>query len=87
MPSIDQLKTLFDRNAVAGIGYFTGGRYWPAHIHPVFSGIGRGSWVWAHGSHDGYNAPAFNFNQDVKVEIPSTDFYGTVRVFAVRSAE
>jgi TPR repeat protein len=87
MPSTDQLKTLFDRNAVAGIGYFAGGRYWPAHINPVFSGIGRGSWVWACGSNDGYNAPAFNFNQDVKVEIPSTDFYGTVRVFAVRPAE
>jgi hypothetical protein len=60
--------------------------YWPAHINPVFSGIGRGSWVWAEGLHDGYNAAAFNFNQDVKVEIPSTDFYGTVRVFAVRPA-
>jgi clan AA aspartic protease (TIGR02281 family) len=84
MPSIDQLKTLFDRNAVAGIGYFTRGRYWPAHISPIFSGIGKGSWVWAQGSHHGDDAPAFNFNQNVKVEIPSTDFYGTVRVFAVR---
>ena len=87
MPSIDQLKTLFDGNLVAGIGYFAGGRYWPAHINPVFSGIGRGSWVWAQGSHGGSNAVAFNFNQDVEVEIPSTNFYGTVRVFAVRPTE
>jgi len=87
MPSIDQLKTLFDRNAVAGLGYFTRGRYWPAHINTVFSGIGKGSWVWAQGPHNGDNASALNFNQDVKVQIPSADFYGTVRVFAVRPAE
>ena len=43
MPSIDQLKTLFDDNFVAGTGYFAEGRYWPAHINPVFSGIGSGS--------------------------------------------
>jgi len=87
MPSIEQLRTLFDRNAVAGIGYFTGGRFWPAHIDPVFSGIGSGSWVWARGPHNGDKAPALNFNQNVKVEIPSRNFYGTVRVFAVRRAE
>lgn len=84
MPSIYQLETLFDRNVVAGIGYFTGGRYWPAHIDPVFSGIGNGSWVWAQGPWRGDKAPAFNFNQGVEVEIPSTGFYGTARVFAVR---
>jgi hypothetical protein len=61
MPSIDQLKTLFDRNAVAGVGYFTGGRHWPAHISPVFSGIGKGSWGWAQGLHKGDNALAFNW--------------------------
>lgn len=87
LPSIDQLKTLFDRNAVAGTGYFTRGRYWPAHISPVFSGIGRGSWVWAKGTYRHDQAPAINFNQGVKVDIPRTDFYGTVRVFAVRPAE
>lgn len=86
MPSIAQLKTLFDRKVVGGIGYFTRGRNWPAHIDPVFSGIGKGSWVWAQGQHHGDNAPAFNFNQGVEVEIPSTEFYGTVRVFAVRQA-
>ena len=74
IPSIDQLKPLFDRNAVAGIRYFTGGLYWPAHISPVFSGIGMGSWVWAQAPHHGVNARAFNINQDVKVEIPSRDF-------------
>ena len=87
MPSADQLRTLFDPSVVAGIGYFTGGQYWPAHIDPIFSGIGKGSWVWARGPHNGNSAPGFNFNQGVKVEISSTDFYGTVRVFAVRLAE
>jgi hypothetical protein len=87
MPSIYQLRTLFDRGEVAGTGYFTRGQYWPAHINPVFSGIGRGSWVWAKGSTLGDKAFAFNYNQDVRVEISSTGYGGGVRTFAVHQAE
>jgi clan AA aspartic protease (TIGR02281 family) len=84
MPSISQLKTLFDRSSVAGTGYFTAGRYWPAHVDPAFSAIGSGSWVWAQGPGSRDKTPAFNFNQGIKVYISATNFRGTVRAFAVR---
>ncbi len=83
MPTAKELRSLFDPRFVAGTGYFTSGRYWPAHIEPVFSGIGRGSWVWVQGSTFGGNAPAFNFNQGLAVQVSANHFYGTVRVFAV----
>jgi hypothetical protein len=67
----------------AGTGYFTSGRYWPAHIEPIFSAIGQGSWVRAQGELNGGNVPAFNFNQGVAVRVSASHFYGTVRAFAV----
>jgi gag-polyprotein putative aspartyl protease len=83
LPTIGDLRSLFDKEFVAGTGYFTSGRHWPAHIEPVFSAIGQGSWVWAQGELYGGNAPAFNFNQGVAVRISASNFYGTVREFAV----
>jgi hypothetical protein len=83
LPSVGDLRSLFDREFVAGTGYFTSGRYWPAHIEPIFSAIGQGSWVWAAGDLAGANAPAFNFNQGVAVRVPASHFYGTIRAFAV----
>ena len=44
LPTIGDLRSLFDKEFVAGSGYFTSGRHWPAHIEPIFSGIGQGSW-------------------------------------------
>lgn len=87
MPSMYQLRTLFDRGEVAGTGYFTRGQYWPAHIDPIFSGIGRGSWVWAEGPNLGDDALAFNYNQGIRAQISQTNFYGTVRAFAVRQTD
>jgi hypothetical protein len=87
VPSIGQLRSLFDQRFVAGTGYFTRDRYWPAHIDPIFSGIGGGSWVWARGPSRGDQARAFNYNQGIPVWISSTSFYGTVRVFAVRGTQ
>jgi Caspase domain len=83
LPSIGDLRSLFDKEFVAGTGYFTSGRYWPAHIEPIFSAIGQGSWVWAQGEQVGGNAPAFNFNQGVPVRVSVDNFYGTIRAFAV----
>ena len=83
LPTIRDLRSLFDKEFVAGTGYFTSGRYWPAHIEPVFSAIGQGSWVWAQGELVGGNAPAFNFNQGVEVWVSPSHFYGTIRAFAV----
>ena len=86
MPTISQLKTLFDPYHTAGTGYYTRGAYWPAHIDPVFSGIGKGSWVWARGAPDAEGAPAFNFNQGIGVRILPTNGEFTVRAFGVRHA-
>jgi hypothetical protein len=83
LPTIGDLRALFDKEAIAGTGYFTSGRHWPAHIEPIFSAIGQGSWVWASGDLVGGNAPAFNFNQGIPVRLPAIDFYGTTRAFAV----
>ena len=83
LPTIGDLRSLFDKEFVAGSGYFTSGRYWPAHIEPIFSAIGQGSWVWTQGEVAGGDAPAFNFNQGVAVRVSASHFYGTVRAFAV----
>jgi hypothetical protein len=84
MPTVDQLRGLFDPNNTAGTGYYTRGRYWPAHLNPIFSQIGRGSWVWARGTPDAEGAPAFNFNQGIPVRISLINSEFTVRSFAVR---
>jgi hypothetical protein len=85
MPSFAQLRRLFDARSTAGTGYFTRGRHWPAHLNPVFSGIGAGSWVWANEAArlPGAGYPAFNFNQGINVALePGRDY--TVRAFAVK---
>jgi mono/diheme cytochrome c family protein len=51
--------------------------------HAVFSGIGRGAWVWPQGAKLGNKAPAFNYNQGIGVQISQTDFLSTARAFAV----
>ncbi len=83
LPSADEVRALFDKQTTAGTGYYSGGRTWPAHVDPIFSGIGGGSWVWTKGSSANGNAPAFNLNQGVPVQISATNFDGTVRAFAV----
>ena len=83
LPSADEARALFDKQTTAGTGYYSGGRTWPAHVDPIFSGIGGGSWVWTKGSSANGNAPAFNLNQGVPVQISATNFDGTVRAFAV----
>jgi clan AA aspartic protease (TIGR02281 family) len=83
LPTVGDLRSLFEKEFVAGTGYFTSGRNWPAHIEPIFSAIGQGSWVWAKGDVASGNAPAFNFNQGVPVRVSANHFYGTIRAFAV----
>ena len=83
MPSSAELRTLYDKQYSAGSGYLTRGRRWPAHIQPIFSEIGAGSWVWADRENALRDAVAVNFNQDIDVNIPQHGFDGTVRVFAL----
>jgi hypothetical protein len=86
MPQVDQLKTLFHPYQTSGIGYYTRGEHWLAHLDPIFSNIGEGSWVWAAGNVDTPGAPAFNFNQGVAVIISPNNKEYTIRAFAVRHA-
>jgi hypothetical protein len=86
LPTMRQLRSLFDKRLSAGTGFYTKGEYWPARIHPVFAGIGGGSWVWADGRLENGTAPAFNLNQGVPVRISPFGAPYTVRSFAVKVA-
>ena len=86
MPTAAQMATLFDPNSKAGTGWYERGQYWPAHLDPIFSQIGKGSWVWASGSANDRGFPAFNFNQGIAVRIKPSDPFA-VRVFAVVGAK
>ena len=83
LPTSADLHTLFDKSLTAGIGYFTRGKRWPAHIDPIFSAIGEGAWLWTKRDAPPGSAFAMNLNQDVEVTLPNKGFDGTVRVFAV----
>jgi hypothetical protein len=84
MPKTSELRALFDPSSSAGQGYFTDGRYWPAHLSTVFSNIGGGSWVWSDKELRGGKAVAFNFNQGVAVNYEKDNQTYSTRAFAVR---
>jgi len=86
MPSIGQLATLYEPSMSAGVGYERGGVHYPAHIDPVFNGIGSGSWVWSRETYPGGSARSFNFNQGLGVVYARDNNTYTTRAFAVRAA-
>jgi hypothetical protein len=86
MPTAAQMATLFDPSSTAGTGWYERGKYWPAHLDPIFSQIGKGSWVWASGSPNDHGFPAFNFNQGIAVRIEPSDPFAA-RVFAIKGAK
>jgi hypothetical protein len=83
MPNITELKRLYDPGSTAGTGYYTNGRYFPAHLPSEFQAIGGGSWVWSDKSVTGFNAVAFNFNQGKAVTFWKDNPVYPTRVFAV----
>jgi len=83
MPTISELKTLYDPTKTAGIGYLAGGKRWPSHIDPVFD-IGESSWAWAAGVPKNGMAKSFNFNQGIEAAYSPTGTDYTTRAFAVR---
>lgn len=85
MPSIEEIRGLFDPAVTAGIGFLLNGRRYPAHIDPVFSGIGEGSWVWAN-ERSGDSARSFNLNQGIAVTYSVANTTYSTRAFAVRIA-
>jgi hypothetical protein len=84
MPTISELQTLYDPKYTAGTGYVTGGRSFPAHVHPVFAKIGGGSWVWSNESL-GSDARSFNFNQGVVTKYSRNETSYSTRAFAVKN--
>lgn len=84
LPSINELKTLYDPAVSAGTGFLSGNTRWPAHIPSQFDAIGGGSWVWAREAVDQNRAKAINFNQGNPVIFEKTQNQYPVRAFAVR---
>ena len=84
LPTIAQLATLYDPRSTAGTGFETAGKRWPAHLDPVFSGIGGGSWVWSREELDAGMAKSYNFNQGTETRTGKPGKGMTLRAFAVR---
>jgi hypothetical protein len=84
MPRIEEIRTLYNPALKAGTGFYIGGKYFPAHIDPVFAAIGGGSWVWAN-EKVGDEARSFNLNQGKAVTYSAMDTSYSTRAFAVRS--
>ncbi|GEP56713.1 caspase family protein [Reyranella soli] len=84
LPTSQQVATLFDPAKTAGTGYFTAGKNFPAHIDPIFSKIGAGSWIWLRGGRTGGKSPAYNLNQNLSVQFSSDGSEFPARAFGVR---
>lgn len=84
MPTINEIVTLHNPATTAGTGFYTQGRYFPAHIDPVFNAIGGGSWVWASEPSATGDAQSFNLNQGKAVSFSATNTTYSTRAFAVR---
>jgi uncharacterized protein DUF1566 len=85
MPTIEEVGALYDPSKRAGTGYYKEGRYFPAHIDPVFNAIGSGSWVWSGEKVGIGDARSFNLNQGKGVVYSATNTLYSTRAFAVRS--
>lgn len=84
MPSIEEIRILYNPSLKAGTGFYLDGRYFPAHIDPVFNAIGGGSWVWSN-EKVGDDARSFNLNQGKAVTYSAMNTYYSTRAFAVRT--
>ena len=86
MPTEKQAATLLEKVKTAGTGYCINGKCFPAHIDPIFSDIGGGSWIWIKGQASSGMSSSYNLNQAVPVPIPSDGTKYPARMFAVREA-
>lgn len=84
MPTIDEIQTLYNPGVKAGTGYYTNGRFFPAHIDPIFNNIGSGSWVWSNQNFNDGTAQSFNLNQGKPVVYSAMNTLYSTRAFAVR---
>jgi serine/threonine protein kinase len=84
MPTTEEIRTLYEPTSKAGVGYFTDGKHFPAHISSVFNAIGGGSWVWAN-ERVGDDARSVNLNQGKAVTYSANNTLYSTRAFAVRN--
>lgn len=84
MPTIEEIRTLYEPTSKAGVGYFTDGKHFPAHINSVFNAIGGGSWVWAN-ERVGDDARSVNLNQGKAVTYSANNTLYSTRAFAVHN--
>jgi tetratricopeptide (TPR) repeat protein len=92
LPNPGELAAIYEPSRRAGRGYFDGTRYYPAHLDPVFTGIGSGSWAWSSIRDNSGNPKALNLYTGGFVSL--TEFgraldgdraETTVRVLAIKS--
>jgi serine/threonine-protein kinase len=90
MPSVEELRSLYDPRHTAGTGYARDGQHYPAKLDPLFADIGGGSWVWSDGALLNAQAVAYNFFTNGPAPIPRDGSAPgglprfTTRAFAVR---
>jgi hypothetical protein len=85
MPSIEEIRTLYNPALKAGTGFYLDGKYFPAHLDPAFNAIGGGSWIWSTEKVGGDSARSFNLNQGKAVVYAAMNTYYSTRAFAVRN--
>ena len=84
LPTETEIQALFEPGKSAGTGFESGGRHWPAHIDPMFAGIGRGSWVWVSEPAVADRGMTWNMNQNSRARISASAPEYPVRVFAIQ---
>ena len=84
LPTQSEVHSLVELNKTAGTGFESGGRSWPAHIDPVFSAIGSGSWVWLATQPVADRGETWNLNQNSRAQMSASAPEFPVRVFAIQ---
>ncbi len=68
IPKFKEIVKLYDKNFSAGTGFQKNNQFFPAHMHPIFSAVGEGSWFWVSDRHSNPNkAYAINMYNGLKV--------------------
>jgi hypothetical protein len=68
VPTYNEIKSLYNSEYSAGVGFFNNDKYYPAKIHNVFNSIGSGSWFWVSDvNNNSLKAYCINLHEGVKV--------------------
>ena len=84
VPTPEQVLTLYNAQARAGLGFQFKGEMYYAKISPSFKNIGHGTWVWTSEEQSPGKQYTINLNQGIKVPSAKDSVHYPIRVFAVR---